>query len=119
MLARICHGAKYALEWGEGPPKPPSLCQGAKYTLEWGGGSPQTPLLMLQVFLQNKQKHPISAWKPLGNPWQHLGTPYVLFLTMISATNHSFVVIDSGSDEKYCMKSKKLTFFQCITKYGH
>ena len=46
--------------------------------------------------------------KPPGNTW---GPPYVMFLTMIPATNHSFVVIGSGGDEKYGMKSKKLIFF--------
>ena len=38
-------GVKYALEWGEDPPKPPSWCQGAKYALEWGGGFPPNPPL--------------------------------------------------------------------------
>ena len=101
---------------GGGSPQTPLFMPGGQVHPRMGGGSPQTPLLMLQVFLQNKQKHPISAWKPLGNPWQHLGTPYVLFLTMIPANNHSFVVIGSGSDEKYSMKSKKVTFSSVIQK---
>ena len=37
-----------------------------------------------------------------------------MFLTMIPSTNQSFVVIGSGSDEKYSMKSKNLTSFQYI-----
>ena len=36
-----------SLEWGEGPPKPPSRHQGTKYALEWGEDRPQiTPSLL-------------------------------------------------------------------------
>ena len=84
-----------------------------------GGESPQTPLLMMHGFLQNKQKHPISAWKPLGNNLETPEDPLPNVSDYDPSHQPQFVVIDSGSDEKYCMKSKKLTFFQCITKYGH
>ena len=34
---------KFALEWGEDPPKPPSSLKGVKYALEWGEDPPKPP----------------------------------------------------------------------------
>ena len=102
-------------------PQIPLLMPAGQVRLELGERSPQTPLLIWRVFLQNKQKHPNSAWKPLGNQWQHLGTPYhlYLFLTILPAANQGIVVIGSGSDEKYSMKSKKFTFSSVLQNVAY
>ena len=40
----LYHRPKFALEWGEDPPKPPSSLKGVKYALEWGEDPPNPPL---------------------------------------------------------------------------
>ena len=76
-----------------------------------GGRIPQPPLKAIRLLTKQAKTSYFQLGNHLAIHWYHLGTPYHMFLTMILASNHIFVVIGSGSEEISGIKPERLIFY--------